>query len=304
VTVTREILRLLAAANERGRAQLSLSALAALAFRSRFNLHRAFRSVAGETPKAYTTRVRLARAAADLLAGDQPVSSIAFAHGFASHEVFTRAFTRAYGLSPRAYRARGLRADDDRAARIHAATVAAAAPCVGLYRMSTSGTATTMERSNAVSVDVVVKDLPAMHALVMRRRTTREEIAATLGECLPAVFTYAQKNGLALTGPPFARYPELGMGSLVLEAGFTVAELPADEPGDGIEKLTIPAGPAAVAVHYGPYDRLPETYREIETWIQAEGRAAAGPPRETYLTDPGERPDPETWETEIVQPLA
>jgi AraC family transcriptional regulator len=304
VTVTREILRLLAAANERGRAELSLSALAALAFRSRFNLHRAFRSVVGETPKAYTTRVRLARAAADLLAdGDRSVSAVAFAHGFASHEVFTRAFTRAYGLSPRAYRTRGLRAADDRAARINAATAAAAAPCVGLYRMTTENTAPP-ERSNAVPVDVVVKDLPEMHALVMRRRTTRDEIAATLGEFLPAVFAYAQKNGLALTGPPFARYPEVGMGTLVLEAGFTVAELPTDEPGDGMEKLTIPAGPAAVAVHYGPYDRLPETYREIEAWIEAEGRTAAGPPRETYLTDPGERPDPLTWETEIVQPLA
>ncbi len=304
MTVTGEILRLLAAANERGRPQLSLSALAALAFRSRFNLHRAFRSVVGETPKAYTTRVRLARAAADLLAGDQPVSSVAFAHGFASHEVFTRAFTRTYGLSPRAYRARGLRAADDRAARIHAATVAAGAPCVGLYRMSTSATAIDMKRSNAVPVDVVVKELPDMYALVMRRRTTRDGIAAALGECLPAVFGYAQQHGLAMSGPPFARYPEIGMGSLVLEAGVTVAELPADEPGSGIERLTIPGGPAAVAIHYGPYDRLPETYREIEAWIQAEGRTVAGPPRETYLTDPGERPDPETWETEIVQPLA
>lgn len=305
MTVTREILRLLAAANERGRAELSLSALARLAFRSRFNLHRAFRAVVGETPKAYTTRVRLARAAADLLAaGDVSVSRIAIAHGFASHEVFTRAFTREFGLSPRAYRARGLRGDDYRAVRIHAATVATVAPCVGLYRMTTNGTAATTERSNAVPVDVVVKDLPAVHALLMRRRITRDQIADTLGEVLPAVFTYAQKNGLAMTGPPFARYPEIGMGTLVLEAGVTVAALPADVPGNGIETLTIPAGPAAVAVHYGPYDRLPETYREIEGWIQAEGRTAAGPPRETYLTDPGERPDPETWETEIVQPLA
>jgi AraC family transcriptional regulator len=24
---------------------------------------------------------------------------------------------------------------------------------------------------------------------------------------------------------------------------------------------------------------------------------------ETYLTDPGEYPDPETWETEITQPV-
>ena len=153
-------------------------------------------------------------------------------------------------------------------------------------------------------VDVVVKDLPAVYALVMRRRIGRDEIAATLAEFLPAVFGYAQRHGLAITGPPFARYPEIGMGSLVIEGGVPVAALPDDEPGDGIETLTVPAGPAAVTVHRGPYEGLPQTYRDIEAWMHAEGRAAAGPPWETYLTDPGEHPDPETWETEIVQPIS
>ena len=64
-----------------------------------------------------------------------------------------------------------------------------------------------------MSVEIAVKELPAAHALVMRRRVSRDEVASMLGECLPAVFTYAQRHGLAITGPPFARYPEIGMGS-------------------------------------------------------------------------------------------
>ena len=296
--MTREILRLLAAINERGRADVSLAALATLAFRSPFNLHRRFRAVVGETPKGYTTRVRLARAAADLLEAER-ISVIAERSGFASHEVFTRAFTRTFGLSPRAHRARGLLADDDRALRIHTAVVRSTAPCVGLYHLSMTHT----ERSHAVPVDIVVKDLPVVYALIMRRTIGRHEIAATLSEILPAVFGYAQSHGLAFTGPPFTRYPQVGMGSMVIEGGVPVAALPAEDPGDGIETLTIPAGPAAVTVHYGPYDRLPETYAEVEAWVREQGRSVAGPPWETYLTDPGERPDPETWETEIVQPV-
>jgi len=35
-----------------------------------------------------------------------------------------------------------------------------------------------------------------------------------------------------------------------------------------------------------------------------EGRSVGGPPWEIYLTDPGERPDPQTWETQIILPLA
>jgi AraC family transcriptional regulator len=291
------MLRLLRAVNDRRRTDVSLAALSALAHRSRFNLHRRFAAVVGETPKAYTTRVRLDRAAADLLATDRPVAVIAAEHGFAGHEVFTRNFTRRFGVSPRAYRTRGLGVADDRVVVSHAATVASVAPCVGLYRM------TVEERNTPVPVEIAAKDLPAMHALVMRKRIPRDEIAATLATMLPALFAHAQRSGVAIAGPPFARYPEIGMGSLVIEGGISTVEPVPGEPGAGIETLTIPAGPAAVAVHHGPYERLPDTYQAIEAWIQEEGRAADGPPWETYLTDPGEHPDPETWETEIVQPI-
>ena len=123
MNLPREILRLLAMVNGRGRADVSLAALSGLAHRSRFSLHRWFTAVVGETPKGYTSRVRLARAAAELVATDRLISVIADRHGYASHEVFTRAFTRQFGLSPSRYRARGAGAEDDRAIRIHAATV-------------------------------------------------------------------------------------------------------------------------------------------------------------------------------------
>ena len=306
MTKLREMLRLLAVVNGRRREDVSLSALAELAHRSPFNLHRRFVAVAGETPKAYTSRVRLDRAAADLLATDRPAAVIASEHGFASHEVFTRAFTRRFGTTPRAYRARGLHVTgDDRVAAGHAAVVASVAPCVGLYRMPVErNEAMPAETPAETPVDVAVKDLPVTYALVMRKRIGRDEIAATLASMLPAVFAHAQQRGLALAGPPFARYPEFAMGSMVMEAGFAVA-VPADgDPDAGIEALTIPAGEAAVAIHRGPYDGLPATFQAVETWVRGEGRSPSGPPMEIYLTDPGEHPDPQTWETQVVLPVA
>jgi hypothetical protein len=76
------------------------------------------------------------------------------------------------------------------------------------------------ERKTAVSLDISVRDLPTVHALVIRRRVPRDEIATALAESLPRVFDYAQRHGLAIAGPPFARYPEVGMGSLVIESGI------------------------------------------------------------------------------------
>ena len=37
--------------------------------------------------------------------------------------------------------------------------------------------------------------------------------------------------------------------------------------------------------------------------MRTENLSAAGPPWETYLTDPGERPDPATWEIDVVHPV-
>jgi AraC family transcriptional regulator len=292
-----ELLRILAVINTRLSEDLSLSVLAEWAHRSRFDFHRRFRRLVGETPKAYLLRVRMARAAADLVATDRKVSTVALDNGFGSHEVFTRIFTRHFGQSPRAYRARALHVSGRRAAAGHASTTVSAAPCISLYRISTT------ERKRTVPLDISIRDMPTIHALVMRRRITRDEIATALAECLPAVFGYAQRHGLAIAGPPFARYPEVGMGSLVIEGGVSLAAPPPSTPGDGIETLTIPACRAAVAVHRGPYDGLPDSYQQIEKWLRDEGLSAAGPPWETYLTDPGERPDPATWETEIVQPV-
>jgi AraC family transcriptional regulator len=52
------------------------------------------------------SRLRLDHAAAELVATDKALLAVALDAGFASHEVFTHAFLRRFGMSPRAYRAR------------------------------------------------------------------------------------------------------------------------------------------------------------------------------------------------------
>jgi AraC-like DNA-binding protein len=79
--------------------------LAARMHLSRFHLDRIVTSVAGETPGRFRRRVLLERAAYRLLTCDRTVLEIAVEAGYASHEAFSRAFLRAYGLPPTAWRA-------------------------------------------------------------------------------------------------------------------------------------------------------------------------------------------------------
>src|SRR5436190_5054331 len=100
-----DLLRLLGQVKGRLDGDVSLDALAARSGWSPFHLHRAFRQLVGETPKAYTQRLRLDRAAVRLAAGSERVVDVALDSGFASHEVFTRPFTRRFGRSPERCRA-------------------------------------------------------------------------------------------------------------------------------------------------------------------------------------------------------
>ncbi len=87
---------------------LSLARLAKLAGLSVFHFAREFTLASGETPKQYTLRLRLERAALRLLLHHGSVLSVALDCGFANHETFSRAFHRQFKMSPSVYRKRGI----------------------------------------------------------------------------------------------------------------------------------------------------------------------------------------------------
>ena len=73
---------------------------------SRFHFDRLIREVAGEPPAAFRRRILLERAAYRMVTSRAPLLDIAVEAGYGSHEAFTRAFSRAYGVAPAAWRAR------------------------------------------------------------------------------------------------------------------------------------------------------------------------------------------------------
>ncbi len=71
---------------------------------SRFHFDRVIGAAAGESPSAFRRRLLLERAAYRLLAENAGVLELAIDAGYGSHEAFTRAFSRAYGMCPRDWR--------------------------------------------------------------------------------------------------------------------------------------------------------------------------------------------------------
>jgi AraC-like DNA-binding protein len=71
---------------------------------SRYHFDRMIRSAAGEPPQAFRRRILLERAAYRMLTTRAPLLDIAVEAGYGSHEAFTRAFAKAYGAPPGAWR--------------------------------------------------------------------------------------------------------------------------------------------------------------------------------------------------------
>jgi AraC-like DNA-binding protein len=106
VPPARHLLRAKDLADARYSEPLDVDDLARAAGLSRAHFSRQFRRTFGESPHAYLLTRRLERAAALLRGTDRSVADICFSVGLRSVGSFTTSFTRMFGVSPTAYRAR------------------------------------------------------------------------------------------------------------------------------------------------------------------------------------------------------
>lgn len=83
---------------------LTLRLLACQLGYSEFYTTRKFKEISGMRFRQYLRQRRLAFALKEVRDSEKGFLEIALDHGFSSHEAFTRAFKRAYGVTPSAYR--------------------------------------------------------------------------------------------------------------------------------------------------------------------------------------------------------
>lgn len=86
---------------------LTLKGIAQAMHYSEYHFHRTFLHLVGDTVTSYIRKRRLSKAAELLAYTDRKVLDIALECGFGSHEAFTRAFRKMYGMLPTACRKLG-----------------------------------------------------------------------------------------------------------------------------------------------------------------------------------------------------
>jgi effector-binding domain-containing protein len=157
-----------------------------------------------------------------------------------------------------------------------------------------------MTEARGPSSKIELRVLRPHQTATVRETVGRDDIPAAIGRIFQAVTQATRKQRIEHNGSPFARYHSFG--DLVdLEAGVPVKS--PILPEGTVKPSDLPGGPAAIAVHAGPYEGLADTYAAIEAWLASTGRTASGGPWEIYLTDPSTEPDPGKWLTEVIYPL-
>jgi effector-binding domain-containing protein len=154
-----------------------------------------------------------------------------------------------------------------------------------------------------VDYDVAIKDLPAQRFAAVRATTSMDKIGEALSSGWGQIFGSLGAGGAVPSGPPFAIYHSMSAegGEVEFEACVpTTADVAASAP---ITVRDEPAMTVAATLHKGAYDQVGGAYEALQTWIAAEGRRIAGPPREIFLTDPAQVTDSAEYLTEIQWPV-
>lgn len=253
--------------------ELDLHRLADIACFSPSHFHRIYRGMQGETVAETVRRLRLHRAAGDLIAGRLNIERVAGRAGYGSQEAFTRAFRAAYGVPPARYRA-----------SFH--------PANGDHPMN----ATT-------PYDVSIRTEPAIRVATLPHQGSYLEIGRTfqrLGALVGAAGLVAP--GARMYGIYYDDPHATPVDQLRSDAGTSA---PAEWNSTGeLQAKTIRGGRYAIIEHVGPYAELHLAYDWLfGTWLPASGEEPADAPCvECYLNDPRTLP-PTAWRTEIWLPL-
>jgi AraC family transcriptional regulator len=235
---------------------LNFEALARVACFSPYHFHRIYRVLLGETVNDTVRRLRLHRAAIDLLDRTLSIERTARRAGYASQAAFTRAFRAEYGKPPARYRVtqRIAALDQERSSTMYGVEI--------------------ITRPKLRVAAIAHRGDYQLTSKVFERLMT---IAATTGLLTPDT----RSIGIFHDDPTSVPKAELRATACIT--------VPDDwAPSDELTEAHIEGGRYARIVHAGPYAELKTAYDWLyQTWLPNSGEEPRNAPcLEEYLNDP------------------
>lgn len=136
---------------------------------------------------------------------------------------------------------------------------------------------------------------------VIHVTVAREKIQQVMGPGRQELMDSLKAQGIAPAGPWFTHHLRMDPNLFDFEIGVPVASpvKPAGRVGPG----QLRTARVARTVYWGPYEGLPEAWKQLEAWIDKRGHTSAADLWEVYVAGPESGADPARWQTELNRPL-
>jgi effector-binding domain-containing protein/DNA-binding transcriptional MerR regulator len=152
--------------------------------------------------------------------------------------------------------------------------------------------------------EVTLKEAPAQTVLAIATPVDMTAVGPVFAAAFGEICGFAEARGTGCAGPPFTIYSEFDEEdhTATLQICVPVARAPEAPLTGRLRLLDLPACTLARTVHRGPYREVRPAYAALYGWMEERGHAPAGPPRETYLNEPGEVAESDLL-TEVAWPI-
>lgn len=247
---------------------LSLELLAERVGFSAYHFHRIFREIINEPVKEYVRRLRIEKAAYRLKVSEETILQIALEARFKTHESFTRAFDRQFGISPNEFRNNSLRASRERKKQVQPKYFSSYAPNdeYGLLPNGSTAIKVRLEHVRPIIV-AFVRHVGAYGQLLDK--------ASPMSLLWDELFQWGNANKLInadslLIGIPQDDPSVTSPEKQRFDVSVQIPEF--RNPAGHIGCQTISAGLFGVGRHYGSFDNLSETYGHIYDSLVITGK--------------------------------
>ena len=256
--------------------ELDMDKLAEIACMSSYHWHRIYRAVHGETLAATVKRLRLHRAAGDIVRSDLGIGEIARRSGYPNLQSFNRIFKSVYGMPPARYRKEGSHTE---------------------FQPSPNG------RTKAM-FNVTLRKIEPIALVGVRHSGPYMQISKAFEVLFGTLYARGlAKPDMRMIGVYFDDPDLVPAEDLRSIACVSIeSEIAVEAP---LEPFTLEGGDYAVLSHKGPYADMHKAYQWLfSAWLPTSGRQLRdGLMFEDYLNNPRDVP-PTELVTEIYMPLA
>jgi len=252
---------------------LNLDVLAGRVGFSAYHFHRIFREILGEPVKEYVRRLRVERAAYRLKISEETILQIALDAGFKTHESFTRAFRRQFGITPNEFRRNFLQASHARKKQIQPRYM------TEFYAKDGSGLLPNHSTSSKVRLEHVRPLIVAFVRHVGPYDTLLDK-GSPMSPLWEELFEWGNANQLINADSLLIGIPQDDPSITPPEKQrFDVCvQIPEfRNPSGHIGCQTISPGTFGVGRHYGSFDNLADTYMHVYDSLVTAGKCRLRP---------------------------